>query len=57
MSTEGVFVFLNEEPDVKLSKEHVDYQWVGIDDLYDVYENEEDLIYKRVHRVFKLIFN
>ncbi len=46
-------VFLEKEPEIELSDEHVDYQWVGIDELYDVYKNEEDLIYKRVHRVFK----
>lgn len=52
--TETTFVvFLNEKPGIRLSQEHVDFQWVGIDELYDVYKNDQDLIYKRVHRVFK----
>lgn len=46
-------VSLDNTPEVKLSDEHVNYQWVSLLELEDVFEDKEDLIYKRVNRIFK----
>lgn len=46
-------VSLDKTPEVILSNEHVNYQWVSLLELEDVFEDKEDLIYKRVNRIFK----
>jgi 8-oxo-dGTP diphosphatase len=46
-------VSLDNTPEVILSDEHVNYQWVSLLELEDVFEDKEDLIYKRVNRIFK----
>ena len=46
-------VSLKNTPEVILSDEHVNYQWVSLLELEDVFEDKEDLIYKRVNRIFK----
>ena len=46
-------VSLENTPEVILSDEHVNYQWVSLLELEDVFEDKEDLIYKRVNRIFK----
>jgi len=37
---------------VSLSDEHSDFQWIELEKLDSVYKDENDLIYKRLHRVF-----
>lgn len=52
--TETTFlVKLNSTPEVKLSDEHVNFQWVDLEELEDVFSDKEDLIYKRMNRVLK----
>ena len=46
-------VSLDNTPEVILSDEHVNYQWVSLLELENVFEDKEDLIYKRVNRIFK----
>ena len=46
-------VSLDNTPEVILSDEHVNYQWVSLLELEDVFEDKEDLIYRRVNRIFK----
>ena len=40
---------------VVLSKEHIDFRWIGLKELDDVYDDKDDLIYKRIKRIFKKI--
>jgi 8-oxo-dGTP diphosphatase len=52
--TETTFlVLLNNTPEVILSDEHVDFQWVNLEELENVFSDKEDLIYKRMNRVLK----
>lgn len=46
-------VSLDNTPEVILSDEHVNYQWVSLLELEEVFKDKEDLIYKRVNRIFK----
>lgn len=46
-------VSLDYRPEVILSDEHTNYQWVSLLELEDVFEDKEDLIYKRIHRIFE----
>lgn len=46
-------VKLEEQLKVILSEEHVAYQWVNLEELEKVFEDKEDLIYKRIHRIFE----
>ena len=52
--TETTFlVLLDNTPEVILSEEHVDFQWVNLEELEDVFSDKDDLIYKRMNRVLK----
>ncbi|HKM19902.1 MAG TPA: NUDIX hydrolase [Candidatus Dojkabacteria bacterium] len=52
--TETTFlVFLDNTPEVILSDEHINYQWVSLVELEDIFDDKEDLIYRRVNRIFK----
>ena len=48
-------VNLQPTPKVVLSKEHIDFMWIGLKELDDVYDDKDDLIYKRIKRIFKRI--
>jgi len=51
--TEHTFLYqLNNIPDIILSSEHSDFQWIELEKLDSVYKDENDLIYRRLHRVF-----
>lgn len=52
--TETTFlVRIEGKVQVVLSDEHVDYQWISLEDLDNVFDDKEDLIYRRVNRIFK----
>lgn len=45
-------VLLNNTPKVVLSDEHIDYKWITLSQLDEIFKDKEDLIYKRIKRVF-----
>ncbi len=46
-------VNIDKKIEVKLSEEHVDYQWISLKQLDNVFDDKDDLIYRRIHRIFK----
>lgn len=45
-------VYLDNTPKVVLSDEHVNYKWITLSQLDEIFKDKEDLIYKRIKRVF-----
>lgn len=52
--TEYTFlVKVNDIPEVILSTEHSNYAWANYNELLNFFNDEDDLIYRRINRIFK----
>lgn len=43
---------IKDQEKITLSKEHTEYSWVNINEIENLFEDKEDLIYVRLKRIF-----
>lgn len=46
-----VCLILNNTPKVILSDEHIDYKWISLSELDELFNDKKDLMYKMVRRI------